>query len=161
MRITTTNNCQKEFAGETARLTQQDIDNLNSREFDHDQAERLIDNMAVSADDKAHLHAISEWTLHVTTKAGQAVIWIGRKLLDIALYLLREFPNATFGVILGLLLGYIAGMIPIIGFLIGPIIGTVAALAGGIKGTSQDLQQKDIRQRIAELCAQLNGLKTA
>ena len=160
MRITTANGGQEEFAGEAVRLTEQDIDSLNSREFDHDHAERLIDNMDVSADAKAHLHSISEWMIHVTTKAGHAVVWIGRKLLDIALYLLREFPNATFGVVLGLLLGYIASMIPVIGFLIAPIVGTVAVLAGGIKGVSEDLQQKDIQQRIAELCTQLNGLKT-
>ena len=160
MEITTTNGNQDTLSRNAEHLTVEDVDNLNSHEFDHDQAERLIDNMDVSADDKVRLHSIGEWTIHVTTKAGHAVVWIGRKLLDIALYLLREFPNATFGVVLGLLLGYIASMIPVIGFLIAPIVGTVAVLAGGIKGVSEDLQQKDIQQRIAELCTQLNGLKT-
>ncbi len=116
--------------------------------------------MNVSADAKVLLHSILEKSIEVVTAAGKVVIWIGRKILDVVLFLMREFPNATFGVIFGIVVGYLIGLIPIIGFLIGPVVGTILAAFGFVQGGAQDLREKDIRRRVVEICRQFNSLKT-
>ena len=70
---------------------------MNTCEFTREQVRRVIDNLNVSADAKVWLHSILEKSIEVATAMGKIVIWIGRKILDIVLFLLREFPNATLG----------------------------------------------------------------
>lgn len=141
-----------EFSGDAQQLDDGAIAELNTCEFTKEQVGRLIDNLNVSADAKAGLHSIWEKSIEVVTAAGRVVIWIGRKILDIVLFLMREFPNATFGVIFGIVLGYLIGLIPIIGFLIAPLVGVILAACGLVQGAAQDLREKDIRRRVKEIC---------
>ena len=76
------------------------------------------------------------------------------------MFLLREFPNAAFGVIFGLVVGHLLGLIPIIGFLIGPLVGIILAAFGLVQGTAQDLREKDVRRRMVEICNPFTTLKT-
>ena len=154
MRITAHAAKAAEFSEDARLLDDGAIVALNTCEFTKEQVERLIDNLNVSADAKSRLHSISGKSIEVMTVAGKVVIWIGRKILDIVAFLVREFPNATFGVILGLVVGYLIGLIPIIGFLFGPFIGKILAAFGLIQGGAQDLREKDVRRRVLETCRQ-------
>ena len=150
-----------EFSRDAQHLDDDAIAELNTYEFTREQVRKRIDNLNVSADAKVLLASILEKSIEVVTVAGKVVIWIGRKILDVVLFLLREFPNAAFGVIFGLVVGYLIGLIPVIGFLIGPLVGTILAAFGFVQGTAQDLREKDIRRRTVEICRQFNSLKTA
>ena len=159
MRITAHSN-GADFS-EDARLLDEDaIAELNTCEFTREQVRRLVDNLNVSADAKFKLHSISDASIEVMTAAGKVVIWIGRKILDIVVFLTREFPNAVFGVIFGFVVGHLIGLIPIIGFLIGPLIQTILAAFGLVHGGAQDLREKDIQRRVAEICRQFTALQT-
>ena len=148
------------FSGDAQRLDDDAIADLNTCEFTKDHVRKLIDNLKVTADAKFRLHSISEKSIEVVTAAGKAVIWIGRKILDVVLFLMREFPNAAFGVTFGIVVGYLIGLIPIIGFLFGPLIGAILTAFGLVQGATQDLREKDIRRRMVEMCSQFTTLKT-
>ncbi|MCY4670162.1 MAG: hypothetical protein OXC29_19520 [Rhodococcus sp.] len=170
------------FSGDAQLLDDDAIAELNTCDFTREQVRRVIDNLNVSADAKVWLHSIMEKSIEVATATGKIVIWIGRKILDIVLFLLREFPNATFGVIFGLVVGHLIGLIPIIGFLGGPLAGAILAAFGLLQGVAQDMREQDIRRRVAEriqsqftaqnmreqdiqrrvaeICSQFTGLRT-
>ena len=160
MRIIANGAKDAEFSGNAQHLDDDAIAELNTCEFAKERVGRLIDNLNVEADVKFLLHSILGKSIEVVTVAGKVVIWIGRKILDVVLFLMREFPNATFGVIFGIVVGYLIGLIPIIGFLIGPVVGTILAAFGFVQGVVQDLREKDIRRRVVEICRQFNSLKT-
>ena len=148
------------FSGDAQHLDDDAIADLNTCEFTKDQVRKLIDNLNVKADAKFRLHSISEKSIEVVTAAGKVVIWIGRKILDVVLFLMREFPNAAFGVTFGIVVGYLIGLIPIIGFLFGPLIGAILTAFGLVQGTTQDLREKDMRRRMVEMCSQFTTLNT-
>lgn len=146
----TANDAKESFSGDARLLDDDAITELNTCEFTREQVRRVIDNLNVSADAKVWLHSILEKSIEVAAATGKIVIWIGRKILDIVLFLLREFPNATFGVILGLVVGHLIGLIPIIGFLMGPLVGAILAAFGLLQGVAQDMRDQDIRRRVVE-----------
>ena len=139
------------FSGDVQHLDAAAIAELNTCEFTKAQVGKLIDNLNIEADVKLTLYSIFGKSIEVVTAAGKIVIWIGRKILDVVLFLLREFPNAAFGVIFGIVVAYLIGLIPIIGFLFGHLIGTLLAAFGLIQGTAQDLREKDIERRVVEI----------
>ena len=160
MKINASDGTGADFFGDAPHLDDNSIAELNAFEFTREQVRRLIDNLNVSADVKLQLHSIQEKTIEAMTVVGKVTIRIGRKILDVVLWLVREFPNATFGVIFGLVVGHLIGLIPIIGFLIGPLVGTILAAFGFVQGMAQDLREKNIGCRTVELCSQFTALRT-
>lgn len=160
MKINASDGTGADFFGDAPHLDDNSIAELNAFEFTREQVRRLIDNLNVSADVKLQLHSIQEKTIEAMTVVGKVTIRIGRKILDVVLWLVREFPNATFGVIFGLVVGHLIGLIPIIGFLIGPLVGTILAAFGFVQGMAQDLREKNIGRRTVELCSQFTALRT-
>lgn len=160
MKINASDGTGADFFGDAPHLDDNAIAELNAFEFTREQVRRLIDNLNVSADVKLRIHSIQEQTIEAMTVAGKVTIRIGRKILDVVLWLVREFPNATFGVIFGLVVGHLIGLIPIIGFLIGPLVGTILAAFGLVQGMAQDLREKNIGRRTVELCRQFTALRT-
>ena len=67
-------------------------------------------------------------TIEVVVDAGKVVIWIGRKILDVVIFVGRHFPNATFGMVCGTVIGILITSIPIIGSLLGGIVPILAIL---------------------------------
>ena len=160
MRITANDDAGTEFFGDARHLDDDAIADFNTFEFTREQLRRQIDNLNVSADVKFRLHSIQEQTIEAITVAGKVVIRIGRKILDVVLWLVREFPHATFGVVFGLVVGHLISLVPIIGFLIGPLVTTVLTAFGFVQGMAQDLREKHIGRRTVELCSQFTALKT-
>ena len=160
MRIIANDASGAEFSGDAQHLDEDAIQNLNTCEFTRDQVRKFIENLNVSADAKIRLHSILEKSIAVVTAAGKIIIWLGRKILDIVLFLMREFPNAAFGVVFGIVVSYLIGLIPIIGFIIAPFLGVILAAFGLIQGVAQDLREKDIKLRVVEICRQFHTLKT-
>ncbi len=160
MRINASDGTGAEFSGDASHLDDDAIADFNTFEFAREEVRRRIDNLDVSADVKVRLHSIQEKTIEVMTVAGRVVIRIGRKILDVVLWLLREFPNATFGVVFGLVVGFLVGQVPIIGFLIGPLVTVILTAFGFVHGMAQDLREKPIGRRTVELCSRFSALNT-
>lgn len=113
---------------------------------------RMIDKLDISADAKSLLYTLSKTTIHV----GEHVIKAGRKILDYACQLLKEFPNTAFGLVLGGIAGALFSAIPGLGQLLGPFISSILMLIGFLGGAFLDFQDKLLTRKIAASVAEQN-----
>jgi len=116
----------------------------------------LISNLNISADAKSLLHSFSKATII----AGKKIINIGKKIIDFICHLFKEYPSATFGMIFGAIAGVLISTIPILGVLLGPLLAPIAILLGLVSGVHQDIKDKDLARKIAEINAQFSPLNT-
>lgn len=110
---------------------------------------RWIERLPVSADAKALLADL----LKLTTRVGNALVRMGRKVLDFVLLLLKQFPHLGFATLLALVIGSILAMVP--------VLGTLAPLAvalGVTWGTVVELGSNDLDARVREFANHFSGL---
>ena len=126
----------REFSGVADGLDEATINGFfNTFDVSDEGLRKWIGGLPFSADAKAILYRIASATI----RAGEFVIKIGRKILEVIYHLVREFPNATFGLIIGAVLGSLVASIPIIGFVIGPFITVLAMAIGVAWGAKEDV----------------------
>ena len=81
---------------------------------------------------------------------------MGRKLLDYVCKLVKEFPNAAFGLILGGVAGALFSAIPGLGWLLGPLVSSILMLVGFVGGVVLDFQDKMLTRKIAATVTEQN-----
>ena len=101
------------------------------------------------------------FSLKTTIKVGDFIVRIGRKVLDVIISLLGEFPMASTGTIFGAIFGYLVTSIPLIGLIFGPFVGTLAIAFGFAAGAMQDLGNKALERRIRASMTSFENLKSA
>lgn len=121
-----------------------------------DEIRSKIDQMNVSADVKSLLYSFSKTTI----RAGQAIVKIGRKLIDIIFALMRAFPNITFGIIFGLVVGMLIAAIPFLGLLLGALVTKLAVLFGIVLGAKAELESGDLGKRVEALISEFAPLRS-
>ena len=108
-----------------ARLKDMESPVLTARE-----AQAMLDNLPVSAELKACLGQLREFSLRL----GKSVIDVGKRLFEMLLVFIKNYPSTAKGVLIGLVIGVICDMIPIVGWLVGPwlaaLLGTLGAAVG-------------------------------
>ena len=127
---------------------------INDVTLTDSQLRSMIDKMDVSADVKAMLYSFSK----VTIRAGNVILQIGRKIVDILFAILRAFPNITFGVVFGLIVGALVASIPVLGAVLGSLATTIAVAFGFVVGAKADLLSGEMGQRIDAILAQFSPL---
>jgi nucleoside permease NupC len=120
------------------------------------QIRKIIDNLNVSADTKSLLYAFSQATL----RAGQYILKIGRKIIDFVCKLVTEFPSATFGMVFGAIAGFLITSIPLLGAVLGPLFAPIAIAFGIVGGVREDMKDRALARRVAEINAQFTPLNT-
>ena len=125
---------------------------FNTFEVSDEGLRKWIGELPFSADAKAILYRIASATI----RAGEFVIKIGRKILEVIYHFVREFPKATFWLIIGAVLGWLAASIPIIGFVIGPLIMAL----GVAKGAYEEIKDAAMRRKIQESMVGFEALRT-
>lgn len=113
---------------------------------------RMIDRLNISADAKSLLYSLSKATIIV----GERIAKVGRKLLDYVCKLVKEFPNAAFGLILGGVAGALFSAIPGLGWLLGPLVSSILMLVGFVGGVVLDFQDKMLTRKIAATVTEQN-----
>ena len=147
----------RKFSGVASDLDENIIDDFfNSFNLSDEKLRNWIGRLDISADAKSILYKIAKTTI----RAGQFVIKIGRKILEIVSFLLREYPNATFGLIFGVVVGSLVTSIPIIGVVIGPLFTTFATIVGFAMGAWQDIKDKNMKRRMQEEMVNFEKLRT-
>lgn len=131
---------------EAPNLNAETIEALNSETYTRKQTKRIIDNMNISADAKSLLSSIANTVIFV----GEKIIQLGKKIIEIVMEMMKSFPNATFGMLLGLLLGTLVAAIPIIGVALGAFVTPIAAAFGLASGWMSDFQNATLKQKIME-----------
>lgn len=119
-----------------------------------DEIRSRIDQMNISADVKSLLYSFSKTTI----RAGQAIIKLGRKVIDIIFALMKAFPNITFGIIFGLVVGMLIAAIPLLGLLLGALVTKLAVLFGIVLGAKAELESGDLGKRVEALITEFAPL---
>src|SRR5690606_32094335 len=132
---------------EAEGLDESTIDALSSQTYTRRQVRQMIDNMNVSADAKSLLNKIAETAIQV----GERIIHIGKKILEYVIELVKSYPKATFGLILGLVLGGLVTAIPVIGFLFGWLLQPLLPALGLALGWKADINDSALKKRITDI----------
>lgn len=122
---------------------------VNSSERSDAQILRRIDSLSLSADAKALLADL----LKLGTEVGNAVLRIGRKILDFVLSLIQQFPNLGFAVILAAVLAVLLSMVPVLGGFLSPILTPLALTLGVSWGALKEYETGDLADRVKEFAA--------
>ncbi len=145
----------KEFTQSIAEPKPDFYDFTGQFEFSDEQLRALIDRMDWSADAKAMLYSFTKATITV----GKTIVKIGRKIIDILLTVIRQFPHLTFGVIFGYIVGALIAAIPFIGFVLGPIAIPLAVLFGVVLAFPHELQAGELGARISAIVDKFSPLR--
>jgi hypothetical protein len=127
---------------------------LSSFDMSDASIRRMIDNLNISADTKSLLYQLAKCTLLI----GDRIVKVGRKIIDSVCELVRQFPTASFGAILGGIAGTLITSIPIIGQILGPIVTAILMALGIVVGGYLDFRDKLIDRKIAERVAEFAPL---
>lgn len=132
-----------------------DIRDLLEFDLSEEALKKRLDKLSISADMKSILFTIAKTTI----KVGTVVVKLGRKILDIVIKVLADFPMATTGAIFGAILGQLIATVPVIGFVFGPFVGPLSIALGFAMGGLQDFSNKSLAQRVAASVSSFDNLK--
>lgn len=128
---------------------------INRRE----QPDRLlcsrIDDLSLSADAKALLHQLLEWS----TRVGEASLRIGRKLLDFVLAMLTSFPHLSFTTLFAAVLAALISAAPLLGPLLSPIVTPLLLALGVAVGGFKELADPALGERVQAFAARFQALQ--
>nr|WP_315849209.1 hypothetical protein [uncultured Rhodoferax sp.] len=139
----------KTDASSTLIATTDLITFVNSIERSDAQILRRIDSLSLSADAKALLADLLKFGVEV----GNAVVRIGRKVLDFVLSLIQQFPKLGFAVILAAVLAALLSMVPLLGGLLSPVLTPLALALGVSWGALKEYETGDFADRVKEFAA--------
>jgi len=146
--------------GETYQVESDDIDRefiglMSIFDMTDEDVKRIIDNLNISADAKSLLYSFSRATI----KAGEFIIKIGRKIVDYICKILKDFSNASFGLVFGAIAGFLVSSIPILGIVLGPLLTPLLMAFGMLGGLKEDLKDKALERRISEINGKFSPLR--
>lgn len=111
---------------------------------------RYIESQDISADQKARYWEKLKTLAQAMLRVGEHVVFIGRKILDFVLQLVKSYPNLAIGLALGAVFGSLIATIPFIGWIIGGLAKVFLPLIGGYLGFKEDLADKAFKRRVFE-----------
>ena len=116
---------------------------------------RIIANLEISADAKALIKSIMDAMI----KVGDVVLRIGKRIVEIVFDIVKRFPNATFGLVLGVILSVLITSIPIIGAILGAVLTPILIAFGLGAGFMNDMKESRIVQVVKDETASFEPLK--
>lgn len=156
MKITAENlQTGEKFEGKSDTISEDFLQSISQFSLSDDSIKKMIDNLNISADTKSLLYSFSKVTICV----GKFVLKIGRKIIDFICTLFKEFPSATFGLIFGAIAGILITSIPVVGVALGAIFTPIAMTLGLLGGLKEDIKDKALVRKIAEINARFSPLK--
>ena len=116
---------------------------------------RMIDNLEIFADAKALIKSIMDAVI----KVGEVVLRIGKRIIEIVFDVVKRFPNATFGLVLGVILSVLIASIPIIGAILAPLLAPVLTAFFLGAGFMKDMRGNPIVQTVKDETSSFELLK--
>ena len=95
---------------------------VNATERTDSQILKRIESLELSADAKALLADL----LKLTTRVGDHLLRIGRKVLDFVLLLMRQFPLLSFAALVAIVVAALLSAVPLLGGLLAPVLTPLA-----------------------------------
>lgn len=127
---------------------------INSTERSDSQILRQIESLSISADAKALLADL----LKLATRVGQAVLRIGRKIIDFVLSLMRAFPHMGFLVVVAVVVTVLIAMVPVIGVALASVLGPLFLALGIVVGGAVEFQSPDLEARVRDFATGFSGM---
>lgn len=155
MKITAVNKDGERFEGVISDLDSEPIGKLSDTYLPEREIKRMIDNLNISPEAKNLLEEISLSTIQV----GKYLLNIGKRILGLICKLFKEYPKASFGVIIGVVISALISTVPVIGFLLGPFLPLIVA-AFALVGAWDDIQDQQLKREIDKRIAEHFYLKT-
>jgi len=129
------------------------LNKVNDTVIEDDQIISYIDNLKISPEIKAVLDSI----LNYSMKVGDLILNIGRKIVEVIIYFVQNFPNIIIGTIIGFTIGTIISSIPILGWALGWLILPLSTALGMGMGLKVDIQDKKLANKIKDETSELFG----
>ena len=107
---------------------------------------KRLDRLHLSADAKSVMADL----LDASVRIGKRVVSIGRKVISLALGLIRTFPNTAFGAVIAVIVAALLTSIPLLGAVLGSIIGPLLVAFGLTSGALSDIRDGKIGERVDE-----------
>ena len=142
------------FEQEAKSVNAEFIESMSEFSATEEKIKSMIDNLSISADAKSLLYTLSRATIRV----GEYVLKIGKKIIDFVCSILNEFPNAVFGLVFAAIAGFLIASIPVIGAVLGGIVTPILLACGLVGGLVEDLKDKTLARKIAEINAKFSPL---
>lgn len=140
---------------ESDKIDKSFIQAMSEFEMSDEAIKKMIDGLDASADIKVLLYKIAT----VTIRAGNAILKIGRKIIDLICKICSEFPKATFGMVFGAILGVLVGNIAVIGGALASIVGPILIAFGLVVGVANDLADQALERKIKQVNAEFEPLR--
>lgn len=115
--------------------------------FSKDEFKRTIDNLDISADAKALLVKLLDFSI----KAGTVVLEVGKKIIEVVKALIKNFPHITAGLIIAATLSVLVSCIPFLGPLLSWICTPFFLLVGVGVGVLKEIENTDLGKALDEV----------
>lgn len=114
-----------------------DLDLMKKEYTTNEKIKSYIEQMSVSAEIKAILFKLSEFTISV----GTTIVKMGKKILEMVMMLVSKYQHAAFGLLLGALLASLIAAVPLVGPPLAAFLQPLLMLFGLGKGLWEDLKK--------------------
>ena len=141
----------------TSELHNIDFSSLEKEYQTKEEISRYIDSLEISAEAKLIISKISVTTVNV----GEKVIKVGKKIIEIVIFLAHKYPNMFIGMILSSLLLLVIAQIPLIGSLIAGFIAPLVIALGLTMGAIQDFKDNAYAHKLGEALKIFEPLNSA
>jgi hypothetical protein len=129
------------------------LNTINDIVIEDNQINSYIDNLNISPEIKVVLDSL----LNYSMKIGDLILNIGRKIVEVILYFVQNFPNMIIGTIIGFTIGSIISSIPVLGWALGWLILPLSTALGMGMGLKIDMQDKKLANKIKDETSDLFG----
>lgn len=136
------------------------IEKINESVIDEKQISSFIGNLNVPAEVKVILSTLLEYTM----KIGDAIVNLGKKILEIVIFFIKKYPNTIAGTLIGFVIGSIIASIPVVGWALGWLIVPLFTALGAVKGFEKDINNNtisnDMKEYMNEIFGSFKNIKT-
>ena len=116
-------------------LNEQDLNLLAEEQAPRDRVLRMLENLDLNAETKVFLSKLLDYSITV----GGVLVRLGKKVLEIALFVASRLPLLTFWTVLAAVVAFLISQIPILGSILSAFLAPVLIFAGLVKGFYEEL----------------------
>lgn len=120
---------------EVPLLNEQDLNSLAEEQAPRDRVLRMLENLDLNAETKVFLSKLLDYSINV----GGVLVRLGKKVLEIALFVASRLPLLTFWTVLAAVVAFLISQIPILGSILSAFLAPILILAGLVKGFYEEL----------------------
>lgn len=120
---------------EVPLLNEQDLNSLAEEQAPRDRVLRMLENLDLNAETKLFLSKLLDYSITV----GGVLVRLGKKVLEIALFVASRLPLLTFWTVLAAVVAFLISQIPILGSILSAFLAPILILAGLVKGFYEEL----------------------